>query len=93
MSLYITGTIFIKGIFNMKIISTHENRFTCGQCETVAEYENSDIKYKSLPPGYDEYENIDVFYVCCPTCGSQIKIKCTPLQKKMAMSPKPEIEI
>lgn len=72
----------------MKIISTHSNRFTCHHCKTVAEYEINDIKYKEEPPGYDEYENRETYYVSCPTCSTPHNIHPTSYEKTTAISNK-----
>ena len=46
----------------MKIISDNRNRIKCNSCDTLYEYENSDL----YPI------NFNVYMVQCPTCGQQV---------------------
>ena len=68
----------------MRIISVKSTRFTCQHCLTVAEYEVGDIRFEQIPPGYDEYEHHDSYYVKCPVCNAKIDISPTTAQKNSA---------
>ena len=65
----------------MKIISTQKNIFTCLFCNTVAEYEDSDV--------IDEFNMISEHlesYVKCPTCHRQHDVTAQVNKKLMSQS-------
>jgi Zn finger protein HypA/HybF involved in hydrogenase expression len=72
----------------MKIISTQSKQFKCFNCNTVAEYEDSDIQLIIEPPGYDEYENYNRYYVNCPVCAKKHTVNVTTNQKNIVLSSK-----
>lgn len=68
----------------MKILNEASKKFKCNHCLVEAEYEDTDINYEELPPGYDEYDNIPVYYVKCPVCSKHLKLGFSAYQKAMA---------
>ena len=66
----------------MRIISKPNNEVKCGHCRTHFEFDNSDMNHKVEPPGYDEYENRDVYYVVCPTCSKHHSVNASQFQKE-----------
>lgn len=71
----------------MRIISKPDTTCKCGRCLTVMEYDNSDVRHRTEPPGYDEYEHRDVYFIKCPTCNAEIRVNATPLQKELCAKP------
>lgn len=70
----------------MRIISSPQNRINCGHCRTVFEYDDSDIKKKIEPPGYDEYDNREVYSVSCPVCSTKHHVNASSYQKSKVNS-------
>ena len=51
----------------MKIIQRNSNQVTCDNCNSVLEWESTDLRWTHTEPDY--------YYVTCPCCGSAIWIK------------------
>lgn len=53
----------------IKILEQKNFITTCEKCETKFSYENEDVCAQQT--GMNEYDR----YVCCPVCGTQVRIK------------------
>lgn len=64
-----SGAFILKVIMAIKVIEYGKKRVRCDACESILQYEKSDIK--TIQRGMNEWHG----EITCPVCGNKIDVK------------------